>query len=113
VASLVTVSPDEPLSSWFTGFVGNGNVTSDRKVDGLTNCDDKPFLGFRIAAIRLPVPCAKSVLENPFPCSAWNFSGEVVRELCFVFCSDFFTDYTPVIFGILMVSAREAMPPTI
>lgn len=57
----------------------------------------------------LPVPVAKSVLQDPLPCSAWNFSGEVVRELFFVFCSDFFTDYTPVIFGKNMIATRPTV----
>lgn len=42
--------------------------------------EDKPFFGWRIAAIGLPVGVGESILEDPLPGTCWDLSGEVNRK---------------------------------
>jgi len=106
----MTVSIAIPLSSWLFSFNGNGHIAAEAEVQRFSDCNDEPLIGFRIAAILLPVSVGQSVLKEPLPSSCWNLSGEIVRELFFVFCSYFFK-YTPyIVFREYMVATvSEAM----
>jgi hypothetical protein len=114
MASRVAVAVDVPLT-------GNGNITcsfvgwyiaADGEVEGMTDLEDESAFGFRIAAMLLPILPGESVGEEPLPSSCWNFCGEVVRELSFVFCSDFFI-YSPVMFRKCVGTTAPTMSGTI